>query len=200
MPIEDSEESSKPETSEQALKEIRMRKMNIGPRYFTASRENITPNLWSAFEGFPKGESYFVSGPTGVGKTCLTTLLMCEYNRGKMVNMAQMLRRIKASYNGDLGESEFAVMRDLSEMPCLVLDDIGVEKTNDWVFEKLYELIDDRHRNLRQTVFTSNLSLQQLMDKWGERIPSRIAEMCGPHNVIYIPGTDRRMQKIGIVR
>lgn len=77
-----------------------------------------------------------------------------------------------------------------SELPVLFLDDIGTEKTTDWSQQTLYTVIDRRYREVMQTVITSNLSLNELSDRTGDRITSRISDMC---KVIELKGKDRRV-------
>ena len=72
----------------------------------------------------------------------------------------------------------------------LILDDIGVERVSDFVLETLYRVINYRYVNMLPTIFTSNLNIQELADKIGDRSVSRIVEMCG---VVELTGSDRRL-------
>ena len=47
---------------------------------------------------------------------------------------------------------------------------------------------------MRRTIITSNLLISDIAEKVGDRIASRIAEMCGG-GVIELKGKDRRLQK-----
>jgi DNA replication protein DnaC len=75
-------------------------------------------------------------------------------------------------------------------MRCLILDDLGTEKVSDWVLQSMYQIINARYVQMRQTVITSNHSLEELRSRIGDRIPSRIAEMC---EVFELRGKDRRV-------
>ena len=70
------------------------------------------------------------------------------------------------------------VLHIYQQVDFLILDDMGTEKITDWVNEKLYQIINYRYENFKSTVLTTNLSGDQLADRLGERIPSRIAQMC----------------------
>lgn len=87
--------------------------------------------------------------------------------------------------------SESQIIEKYSEIEVLFLDDIGTEKTTDWAQQTLYTIIDRRYREKLQTTITSNLSLNELSDKTGDRITSRIAEMC---KIIELKGKDRRLK------
>ena len=82
------------------------------------------------------------------------------------------------------------IIQRYSEADCLVLDDLGAEKTTDWSFSVLYLIIDNRYNNYKKTIITSNFALNQLAGKLGDdRIPSRIRAMC---SIVKMDGDDRR--------
>jgi DNA replication protein DnaC len=70
-----------------------------------------------------------------------------------------------------------------------VLDDLGAEKPSEWTCEKLLELVDERYVQARPTIVTSNLPPNKLSTHVGERVASRLAEMC---TVVPVVGQDRR--------
>ena len=75
----------------------------------------------------------------------------------------------------------------------IVLDDIGAEKTTDWVLEQLYSIIDLRYRMQRSTIITSNCSIRELEAQIGPRTVSRIIDMT---NGIKVEGPDYRKRKL----
>lgn len=72
----------------------------------------------------------------------------------------------------------------------LVVDDLGSEKASDWTAEQLGIVIDERYRQCRPTVVTSNLSPERLKGQIGERAWSRLYEGALRHT---IGGQDRRV-------
>lgn len=61
----------------------------------------------------------------------------------------------------------FDFIRKFKEVPCLVLDDLGKEKTTDAGLDYLYQIIDYRYRHELQTIITTNaLSIEELAS-WG---------------------------------
>ena len=76
--------------------------------------------------------------------------------------------------------------------PLLILDDLGVEKTTEWALQALYVVVNRRYLDGRQTIITSNLTLDEVREKLGDRIASRIVGMCHP---VRLTGRDRRLQK-----
>lgn len=71
----------------------------------------------------------------------------------------------------------------------LIIDDIGSEKFTEWVRERLVSIINTRVSNGLSTIYTSNLSPEELKEGLEERIASRILGYSG---VIEIKGSDRR--------
>src|SRR5439155_442518 len=83
--------------------------------------------------------------------------------------------------------TEFGVIRPVIEAQILVLDDLGAEKTSEWVEETMNLIINTRYNERRLTVFTTNYldrdpdekSLAEvLVERVGFRIHSRLHEMC----------------------
>jgi DNA replication protein DnaC len=72
----------------------------------------------------------------------------------------------------------------------LHVDDLGAEKSSDWVLEQLYAIIDERYIEGRAVVVTTNLDLPQLEAQIGPRTVSRLAEICGDPLPLF--GDDQR--------
>ena len=82
------------------------------------------------------------------------------------------------------------------EADLLVLDDLGAEKTSEWVQETLGLVINTRYNARRATIFTSNLvdpidndDPNSFMFQLGARTRSRLLEMC---DWVEIQGADVR--------
>jgi DNA replication protein DnaC len=110
----------------------------------------------------------------------------------KFISVPELLLRIRASFKTGSDEDESAILEYFSEKDILFLDDMGSEKTTEWVLQTLYLLIDRRYRDMKKTIISSNLTLDELAQKLDDRIASRIAGMC---KVIEIKGKDRRLNK-----
>lgn len=80
----------------------------------------------------------------------------------------------------------------LNSNSVFVLDDIGVEKVSEFVEEFMYMVINKQYEKVYPIVITSNLPLSQLAEKLGDRVVSRIKEMC---IIVEMKGEDKRIGK-----
>lgn len=110
---------------------------------------------------------YLFSGTSGSGKTlmvaCLANELMHEYDMsvGFYTSM-DIIEEITKTWDklSDLLESN--LLRKFREVDVLVIDDFGVERQKTWIEEKFYQIINSRCASKKITLFTSNLSVDEL--------------------------------------
>jgi DNA replication protein DnaC len=184
----------------------------VSKRFLAARKEDLHPKIWRLVEGFLAQESLFLHGPPGVGKTHIAAALMREAITGdnkkyfhrpdgrvaavylpnypEMISVPNLLLQIRETFHGRTGEDEGSLISKYGSKECLVLDDLGTEKTSEWSLQTLYSIIDRRYGEEMKTLITSNLTLDEIAEKVGDRIASRIAGMC---KVVEIKGKDRRI-------
>jgi DNA replication protein DnaC len=83
---------------------------------------------------------------------------------------------IRATYDANASLSESELLEELEGPELLVLDDLGAEKTADWVNDRLYLIVNRRYEECRPIIVTTNLGLDELTEKLGNRIVSRLCE------------------------
>lgn len=131
------------------------------------------------FKGW-NGESLMLWGEPGNGKTHLAAAIVNELSKkGYIVvfqSVPELLQRIRSTFNSENKENETQIMRALLECDLLILDDIGAEKTTEWVEEKLFNIIDGRYRKELPTLYTSNLEPKELKKQVGKRSYDRMVE------------------------
>jgi len=162
-------------------------KRNVPPIYHTA-------NLKDFGTKFPTDKPLFIMGDVGTGKTHLAVaLLVHELMMGNhecaFVSMVRLLSEIKDTFNNASHQTEAQVIKKYSEIDTLVIDDIGVEKVSDWTLMVVYQIIDYRWSHGMHTIITSNLGLDGVADRLGDRIASRIGGLC---TTIKMAGKDLR--------
>lgn len=133
-----------------------------------------------------QGGGLYIVGVTGSGKTLYAAALMLASiklsfiektppDRHYFTTIPDLLDEIRQSYRYN---TEYEVLSKYYTNQFLVMDDLGIQKVTDWSLEKLYQIVNYRYEHLSPTVFTSNLSGEKLEEMLGERIPSRIEQMC----------------------
>lgn len=64
--------------------------------------------------------------------------------------------------------------QSLTDSDWLILDDLGTENLTTWVREKVYQLVNRRWLQRLPTIVTTNRSLQELAERFGEGVLSRL--------------------------
>ena len=136
---------------------------------------------------------YFFGG-AGTGKTYLLYAIYKRLRtvniRARVWNVPDELANLRLNY-GEQGQGERGIDDEIRESAILLVDDFGAEKATEWNTEIMYRMINFRYENMLPTFFASNLSLQALAERSGDRLASRIAEMC---DVVEMDGKDRRVK------
>ncbi len=149
---------------------------------FTDRRDLIKSN---------RGKSLYIYGDVGTGKTVFAWSYYLDAksrgNNAMYLNFADYCRNLRSRYKeGD----PYAYAEDIETFQgCLILDDIGAEKSTDFIIESVYMLVNYRYENMLQTLLVSNLSMSTLGKRMNSRIISRLTEMC---EIIKFDGKDRR--------
>jgi DNA replication protein DnaC len=143
--------------------------------------------------------SLVLTGPTGTGKTHLVVsalALLAEGDRlispyvlprGLFVVVPELLDAVRGTIR--YAEADDPMAR-LMDVPLLVLDDLGAEKPTEWVFDRLYVLVNHRYNAKLVTVVTTNYSVRELDERGYGRIISRLMEDA---NVVVLDGPDERL-------
>ena len=179
----------------------RLTDANIPKRYqhctianFTAYNESLeraagkARQLADAFPIVNKG--LFFEGQPGVGKTHLAVAVLKQVVQttgahGLFYDTRDLLRIIRSTYDASIRTTELEILRPVMTADLLVLDDLGAEKTSEWVEETMNLIVNTRYNERRVTIFTSNYEdipddtePNALIFRIGHRMRSRLHEMC----------------------
>jgi DNA replication protein DnaC len=186
----------------------------VPPRYARCTLENflVYPNeklqkavdaarrFADAFPAVQKG--LCLIGPPGIGKThiaaaVLRRVIVEKGAHGLFYDVRDLLRIIRSTYNPVVRTVEMDIIRPVMDAELLVLDDLGAEKTSEWVEETMNLIVNTRYNQRRPTIFTTNFldspdetDLDSLKVRVGLRMHSRLHEMC---EFLEYDGGDYRM-------
>ena len=134
-----------------------------------------------------------LTGETGLGKTFLMHAMAERLiERGYYVLIVSAYTFLQLARKSFF-ESDTEV-RELMEVPVLMIDDLGSEPLMpNTTIELLYNLINQRQTNGLSTIISTNLSLQQLLDRYSERIASRLNN---PTKCLFIKLAGRDLRKL----
>lgn len=122
-----------------------------------------------------------ISGPAGVGKTFLTECVVeraIEHGYYTLYSTANGLNRMFIDYHSAKIQDKSSIMEPYLKCDLLIIDDLGTESLyNNVTIEYLYLVISERLKDGLYTLINTNLSPNQIIDIYGERIFSRIANI-----------------------
>ena len=146
-------------------------------------------------------------GSVGVGKTHLAVGILKALIRDKGVpclfcDYRELLKEIQHSYNPSVQATEMDILRPVFEAEVLVIDELGVVRSTEWVFDTVNYILNSRYNDNKTTIITTNFPdkaeqertgdedprgfataeraarRETLGDRIGERMRSRLHEMC----------------------
>jgi DNA replication protein DnaC len=149
------------------------------------------------------GKGLLFVGSVGLGKTHLAVgvlrrLIRERGARGLFCDYRELLKNIQNSYNPQVNTTELELLKPVFAAEVLVLDDLGAQKPNEWVWDTVALILNTRYNDRQTTIITTNYadlpagagtrfdkagdkparSEDTLGDRIGDRMRSRLAEMC----------------------
>lgn len=157
---------------------------------------DLLKSLYRAEEGnFEKG--LFISGGTGVGKTYTLNAIKNHVERlpnrsnTDVENWVELLMELKGTFETKHTDPLKFIRENVTNKRFIFLDDVGAEKQTEWSQEMLYLIINKAYELERTLFIATNLSFKEFSDKYGDRLTSRIVEMC---EMKEVTGEDRRLK------
>lgn len=173
--------------------------------YFSDHKQGLNETLDKLYQGmasyvssFPnnKKRKLIFSGSVGVGKTYLVAAIANELiNKGyKVMYISAIdLAQLFLNYHmANVGDKEM-LFSPLKQADMLIIDDLGVEPIyNSITIPYLYQVLE--LRGMRHMIITTNLTLEDIEARYGERICSRIVDVDNSM-MLRMSGDDLRWKK-----
>ena len=145
-----------------------------------------------------QGQGMWLMGDVGTGKTTLAMLVSkLALERGRSVaiySLPKLLWEIRRTYDEQAEHSYAELIDAMTSVDLLHIDDVGAERSNEWVLEQLYSVINTRYEDEKAVVLTTNLPEEELRKQITDRTVSRLIEMCGDPLPLFGPDQRREVE------
>lgn len=172
----------------------------IDPTFGISARENAASILRVAksfVESFDSpGKNLLLYGSSGLGKTFLSSAIATELlKNGKdvlYISANSFFPMLENLHFGRGDEKSSYISEKALDADLLILDDLGAEFITQFTTSELFRIMNQRLLCGKKMVFSTNLTLGELVNSYSERIVSRlIGEF---HNLRFF-GEDIRKKK-----
>lgn len=149
-------------------------------------------------KNFSAGCGLILMGAVGCGKTHLgCAILNCALEDGYHAAYWNVPQQLEMMMYGHADEDKQIKILDKAALAdVLLLDDLGAEKTSSWTQKELVIILDERYRENKPTIITSNLMLTdgELRKSCGDRAYSRL---CSDHyQAVALTAADYRRKQV----
>lgn len=139
----------------------------------------------------------FFYGTVGTGKSFLSGCVAKELiDLGHSViyfSAAQLFDTLAMNtYDFKIREVLYNLYEDLYNCDLLIIDDLGTETTKANIASQLFTCLNERQLRKKSTIISTNLSLEELRNRYSDRIFSRITSN---YELCKLSGPDIRMYK-----
>lgn len=139
----------------------------------------------------------FFYGTVGTGKSFLSGCVakeLIENGYSVIYFSAAGLFETLSQFSFDYKNKDelHGIYEDLYTCDLLIIDDLGTELTNNFVTSQLFSCLNERHMRRKSTIISTNLSLEELRNRYSDRIFSRITSN---YILCKLSGPDIRLYK-----
>lgn len=139
----------------------------------------------------------FFYGTVGTGKSFLSGCIakeLLEAGNSVIYFSAAGLFEALSQFSFDYRNKDelHSIYDDLYQCDLLIIDDLGTELTNNFVTSQFFSCLNERHIRKKSTIISTNLSLEELRNRYSDRIFSRITSN---YTICKLSGPDIRIYK-----
>ncbi len=147
----------------------------IPPLYWKVNHKNMDNQIIDSIIQFIRSHtSLLLQGNVGSGKTYLLYYLIKKGAKALFYKSYE-IDNLSLKYLNEYHSNEKLIF-ELQSAKILFIDDLGVNRLTDRFERDLYMVLDYRLENLLPTLISTNLSDEDLLKNYGERIFSRLKE------------------------
>lgn len=152
-------------------------------------------------DGFPDFyQNLLIYGNAGVGKTFLANSIANELQKKSITviyltsfQLFDLLEKNKFQKSNEHYNKANVMNEDfIYDCDVLIIDDLGTELNNSFITSELYNCINERHLKKKSTIISTNLTPEELLATYSERICSRLI---GNYTLLNVYGDDIRFVK-----
>ena len=132
-------------------------------------------------------------GATGLGKTHLSLAIAnVVINKGYNVCYGSSQNICDDLQSEQFGRTDniYYTKQQVLDADLLIIDDLGCEVNNQYTTAIIYNIVNSRILSKKPTIISTNCSLVELLDKYDQRIASRIS---GDYTKMTLMGKDIRL-------
>ncbi len=128
-----------------------------------------------AYNFTPETNSFFFCGGTGLGKTHLAlAVLNAVSSQGFSVYYNTVSKIVKQLKNESFGRVDSCLEDETQAADLIIIDDLGAEFSSEFGNSAINELICDLILTGKPLIIISNLSVDELESRYGQRLTSRL--------------------------
>lgn len=127
-----------------------------------------------------KGAWLVFSGPPGTGKSHLAIAILQSIlprHVGRYMTCMELIQTLRSTWRKDSERSEMDVLDEITQVPLLVIDELGVQYGTDSEQNHLFDVLDRRYREMMPTILLTNQNKDGLRALVGDRVYDRMTEV-----------------------
>jgi DNA replication protein DnaC len=156
------------------------------PARFRNMEVDIPPVAAHWINNYEEGNSLFIHGKPGTGKTVLAQEVMrhliAKGMSARFVSADQYIEMLKDTFDSDnllpeMYSSPYLVKYIQGVFDVVLLDGVGQERETEFSVHEIGSLIRRRYENVRSVIVTTTLGITDFNRRYGDRVKSAVLEM-----------------------